>query len=311
VTQALRDLLATEYAAVGVRVSPLTPEPDGKLYRVDRVAGPPLVVRHFPADRRFADVEGDAEVLRLVRPMLVEQLVETGDGRAAARADGRGVIVTEFEMGPRATASPAVLEQLGATLGALPESGITRRAGALPREDLALARRFLAEIADDVPADQRDIYDRLDRDVRATNDCEDLPRTLVHSDCHLANAIHTDRGAVLLDWEGTGQGPAIAALGWLLYSAVVQSPEGPAEPFDPRRVAAVLTGYCRHRTLSDSELHRFADAIRFRPLVVAVREFHHSVVNKTPGSAFGWWSRYTEAETVADQAIAFSVASRR
>ncbi len=301
-TRALRGVLEADYGAVVARVSRL----NGALYRVDRSDGSPWVVRHFPALRPFADVEGDAEVLRLVRPLLVEQLVETRDGRAATEVDGRGVIVTKFEMGTRATAAPAVLRQLGATLGALREpQSITRRAGALPREDLALAGQFLADIADDVPADQRDLYERLDRDVRATSACEDLPHTLVHSDCHLANVIQTDRGAVLIDWEGAGQGPAVAALGWLLYSATVQSPEGPTEPFDPRRVDAVLTGYRQHRTLSEAELLRLADAIRFRPLVIATREFHRSVVNKTPGSVFGWWSRYTEAERVADRAIAF------
>src|SRR5215813_4857719 len=98
---ALLQLLAEEYAAAGVRLSPLDSDPDGVRYRVDRTNGGPWVLRHFPVRRSFVDVEGDAEVLRLVRPLLAEQLVETRDGRAATQADGRGVIVTEFEMGAR------------------------------------------------------------------------------------------------------------------------------------------------------------------------------------------------------------------
>lgn len=121
--------------------------------------------------------------------------------------------------------------------------------------------------------------------------------------------MHTDRGAVLLDWEGAGQGPAIAALGWLLYSATVQSPEGPAEPFDPRRIAAVLTGYTQYRRLNDAELHHLADAIRFRPLVIATRAFHHSIKTTSPTSTQGWWTRYTEAETVAHSAFQFCTQS--
>lgn len=305
-TAALLEVLAEEYGAKHVRLTPFFAAPDHAIYRVDRADGAAWVLRHLSI--KHPDVEGDAEILRIVRHLPVEQLVETRDGRGTTRAAGRSVIVTRLEAGPPATPSPTILRQVGATLGAvhqLQPQEITRWADSLPREDLSLARRYLADIADDVPADQRGPYERLQRDLAATNDCEDLPHTLVHSDCHLANVIDAPRGAVLIDWQGAGQGPALASLGWFLYSAAVQSPEGPATAFEPARVAAVLSGYGQYRTLTQAELLRLADAIRFRPLVIATREFRQSIKARTPATAIGWWSRYTEAEAVAQRALRY------
>ena len=307
-TRALLDVLALSYGGRGIALTPFYAEPDHAVYRVDRTNGAPWVVRHFSSTRRYSDVEGDADVLDHVRHLRVEQIVHTKAGNGAARADGRGVIVTELEEGPLASPSPQTLLEVGATLGALHRlqpartPGVTRRAGSLPREDLALGRRYLSDIAEDVPDDQRDAYWRLDRDLASTSDCADLPHTLVHSDCHLGNVIQTARGAVLIDWQNAGQGPAIASLGWLLYSAAIQSPAGPVEEFDPLRVDAVLQGYCQHRTPHPDELARLADAMRFRPLVIAARAFRESIKTKTPAAATGWWSRYAKAEAVAHRA---------
>lgn len=245
----LYDVSTKEYGATDVRLTPFYAEPDQAVYRVDRSNGPAWVLRHFSSERPYRDVEGDTQVLDFVRHLLVEQLVRTLDGRGSSNTRERGVIVTEFEAGPLAAPSLPVLRRIGATLGAVHQLeptrafGVLRRAASLPSEDLSLATRYLSEIVDDVPASQRAAYDLLEQGVATTSNCEDLPITVVHSDCHLVAQL--------------------------------------------------------------------ADAVRFRPLVVAARAFQESIKNKAPQSAVGWWSRYSEAETVARRAAEYATEAPR
>ena len=154
-----------------------------------------------------------------------------------------------------------------------------------------------------VPREQRRDYEAARAALAATADGEDLPRGLIHSDAHLANAVQTtDGGVALFDWDGAGQGPRAAALGWLLYTCAVAAPDDPPGPSDLRRVDAVLAGYLRWHTPSATELARLPDMVRFRPLVIAAREFAASSAQGQPPSRTAWWTRYGEANAIADRA---------
>jgi aminoglycoside phosphotransferase (APT) family kinase protein len=99
----------------------------------------------------------------------------------------------------------------------------------------------------------------------------DLPHTLIHNDCHPANALRAASGdVVFFDWEGAGQGPRIAALGLLLYSCSVQAPDEPPMPSDLERVDAVIGGYASRRALTHAEVQCLPDAVQVRPVVVAM-----------------------------------------
>jgi Ser/Thr protein kinase RdoA (MazF antagonist) len=52
---------------------------------------------------------------------------------------------------------------------------------------------------------------------------------------------------VLVDWAGTGRGPRLWSLAFLLYAEAAK---------EPRRAGAVLLGYREHVTLETEELDR-------------------------------------------------------
>ncbi len=299
----LTEVLAREFGERSRKLIPFYEEADKGVYRLDRV-GLPWVVRWFPPERPLERVEGDAEILRAVRHLAVERIVETVDGRAATAAHGRGVIVTEFIAGTPAPHDPASLRRLAATLAAVgktevaEDSLIARRAGSLPAEDLQAGRAWLDDIANGIPPELQPAFDRLSRDLEETSDCETAASGLVHPDCHVGNVIRTKNGPILFDWEGTGVGPLVAALGWLLFSSAVAGPNREAAGLDAAAVHALIAGYTDERCLSKCELEVLPDATRFRPLVIACRQLRHAVRTGDGVSAYGWWSRYQEAKDV-------------
>lgn len=333
----LADLLAQRY---GGRVTALVPiaeygAGDGGVYRVEQKDGPPWVVRLFARDRPLERVRGDAAVLEHIgrHGVPAERLIPAQDGSGSTELNGQGVVVTSFVVGSRPDRSPATLRRLGEALGQLhalpPPAGdplLGRRAGSLPVEDLHAGRANLARVAGRVPPEQHTEFEALQAALDSTDDCETLPAALTHSDCHLDNAILTQDGqTILIDWVGSGQEPRLAALGVLLYSCAVRAPgdalnspwaafwrEHGTAPSDARigedsvqmqdAVEAVIEGYCRHVVLTEAELERLPDAVRFRPLVLAAREFAQSIESGKPADPTGWWTRYVEAETVAAHA---------
>ncbi|MGH2489874.1 MAG: phosphotransferase [Candidatus Limnocylindria bacterium] len=146
-TRALLDHLTRAYGARHARLTLLHSANDKGIYRVDRDDGPSWVLRQFPAARPFERVEGDAAILRHVRHLPVEQVVEDVDGGGATQVDGRGVIVTRFIEGKSASPTPDLLRAVGAIVGSIhvtqyvpgDDAHLRRRAGALPKEDLGLA----------------------------------------------------------------------------------------------------------------------------------------------------------------------------
>ncbi len=320
-TVRLTAILESHY---GTRVKVLRPfveyAGEGGVYRVDRPDGPPWVLRLFASDRPLERVRGDAAILEYVgrHGVSTERLVPMLDGSGSTELDGRGVLVTRFVAGTRPNRGPTTLRRLGEVVGRLhalppPPAGdrwLGRRAGAIPSDDLPYGRGHLDRIAGRVPPENLTTYETLWAALDATDDCEALPSGLIHSDCHLANTILTPEGQpVLIDWVGSGQGPRVAALGLLLYTCAVQAPgDAPDSLIGPDpvqiRVAveAVIDGYCRHHLLTRAELERLPDAVRFRPVVVAAREFATSLERGEPSDPSGWWARYGEAETVAAHA---------
>jgi len=65
---------------------------------------------------------------------------------------------------------------------------------------------------------------------------------------------------VLVDWAGTGVGPRLWSLAFLLYSEAAK---------EPRRAGAVLLGYREHVGLEADELERLAAVARSRPLILS------------------------------------------
>ena len=315
------ELLAEEYGAVEPRVTPIFEEGDKGVYRVDRAEGGSWVLRRYPAARPLERLQGQVAIMRYVEcnGVPAERVVATVRGEDWCVLDGRGVLVTSLIEGTRPRRTATVLGGLGESIGrlhALPSAGtevpaLARRAGAMPREDLAFGRACLERVAGMVPAAYGGEYDALRDTLERTRDCEALPAEahgLVHSDCHLGNALETRDGEVAwVDWDGAGRGPRVAALGLLLYSCAVQAPDEPREAARgidlgviAERVEAVLAGYGRHHRLTKEEIEYLPDAVRFRPAVIAARTLAEAIERGVPVDESGWEARYAEAEGVAD-----------
>jgi Ser/Thr protein kinase RdoA (MazF antagonist) len=333
----LTNLVERRYGAHNAKVVPIAEygEGEGGVYRVERRDGPPWVLRLFARDRPLERVRGDAAILEYVghHGVPAERLIPARDGSGSTELNGQGVIVTSFVVGSRPDRGSATLRRLGEALGqlhALPSPAgdpfLGRRAGSLPVEDPHAGSANLVRVAGGVPPERHTELEALQAALDSTDDCETLPAALTHSDCHLDNAILTQDGqTILIDWVGSGQGPRLAALGVLLYSCAVRAPgdalnspwaafwrEHGTAPSGIRRredsvptqdaVEVVIEGYRRHIVLTSAELERLPDAVRFRPLVIAAREFAKSIECGKPSDPTGWWTRYAEAETVAAHA---------
>jgi Ser/Thr protein kinase RdoA (MazF antagonist) len=242
---------------------------DVGVFRVDLDGEPKWVARVFPCARALADVEGDAEILRLLerRDFPAERCAHP---EAVSSLDGQGVLVTEFiEPGPplRPGHPAAILGSLLGRLHANPGTGL-RAGGAWhhlsmvggPREEVAAARVLLEEALPRVGARELSLFDRLRDEVDAVDDCQDLPHAFVHPDFVPANAIPTpDERLVIVDWAGAGRGPRLWSLGFLLWAAGSRS---------MRLVDVAASRYRRHVTLEPEELARLENAIRARPLML-------------------------------------------
>jgi len=151
------------------------------------------------------------------------------------------------------------------------------------------------------------LYARYDTLVAALHNIrlgEELPRVVIHNDCHSGNAVRTStEQVVLIDWEGAGLGPAVLDVGFLLSSCETESPWRLSLPPDPARVAAIVDGYCQYHMLTSTELEYLPDAIRFRAIVYGACSFAASIARDgREDEDWWWWRRYSAAEEIAERA---------
>jgi Ser/Thr protein kinase RdoA (MazF antagonist) len=261
---ALAEHLAARYDIAVDRVVLL----DEDVYRVD---GPGWVARLFPpgtddavaatADllRRLASTKFPAERLAHDQPVSV--------------CGGRPVLVTEFVEGRQAPGTPRMFAALGAWLGGLharPGEGLAPGGGwhhlvpqGTPRDEIAAALALLTD-ADGDPAARQTLLDEL----RGLDDCADLPHAIVHPDFVPVNVIlRPERGLVVVDWAGSGRGPRLWSLGFLLWAAGAR---------DLALVDAVVSRYREHTQLTADEIDRLPGAIRARPLTIDCWSVAHS-----------------------------------
>ncbi len=243
----------------GVPVERLV-ELDHEVFRVD---GPSWVARRFPPEAVEA-VSSTAETLRRLAatPFPAERLAHD---EPVSVFDDHPVLVTEFVPGAHAPPTRRVFAGLGGLLGALN----ARAATTMPpgggwhhlvpqgtvRDEIAAALSMV-ENADGDPAARQTLGDEL----RALDDYGDLPYGFVHPDFVPVNAIRSPEGGLtIVDWVGSGRGPRLWSIGFLLYAAGAHN---------LALVDAVLEYYRRHVDLTPAELERLPDAIRARPLTL-------------------------------------------
>lgn len=293
----------------GIRVSKMS-ELDQGVFRVSRPAGPAWVARIFPAARPVSAVAGDAEILRFLaghrfraeRPAASDPVSEL---------DGQGVLVTEYvDDVPRQQRRDEIRRlggfwTLGVMLGelhTLPVQGapgaIARPGGAwhhlaegLPRDEIAAAARILDEAEERIPAGEHKAYAALRAEVAGLDAGDGLPHALTHPDFVLANVIPSpSRGMVMVDWTGSGQGPRLWSLAFLLYAAGGRG---------INRVDSAITGYRTQVQPEPEELDRLAGLIRVRPAM-----FGAWAVGQGRKSVAEAWRGVTETRALTDAVAA-------
>jgi hypothetical protein len=257
-------------------------------------------------------VEGDAEILRFLAAhhFPAERVAHEVP---VTVLDGNGIIVTKFIDGGRpSAASPEVWSEMANLLGrlhSLPQAGgaIARDGGAeehgdglhvgRPKEDLRAAMSFLVSVEDKVNTAAREKFEWLRDQVENADDAEGLPEALTHSNYHPWAAVGTPGNISIVGWAGSGRGPRLPTLAWLLRTA--------AERNGAQNVAAVMHGYCQQVQLADQELDRLPSILNMRPLWLECLGFRMAVNDgRTPLLNEGWMqpASHEFTERLAEQA---------
>ncbi len=308
----LAELVKRYYGMQARLLRPLSSESGKRMYRVERVLEQPWVLRAYPPES-----EDNIQALVTVLSFLeqheypAERLVRAEDGSFVVTHDGWRLLATTFVEGSTVDYTPPTLRLLGATLGRLHAlQPITTTPAALPLaqmrpvNEISWALSQITGVKAQVPKHLYARYDTLIAALHSIRLGEDLPKVVIHNDCHSGNAVRTAaEQVVLIDWEGAGLGPAVLDVGFLLSSCDTDSPWRPSLLPDPARVAAIVDGYCQYHTLTSTELEYLPDTIRFRAIVYGAGSFAASIARDgREDEDLWWWRRYSAAEEIAERA---------
>ena len=158
---------------------------------------------------------------------------------------------------------------------------------------------FLISVEDEVNAAAREKFEWLRDQVENADDAEGLPEALTHGNYHLWTAVGIPGDLSIVGWAGSGRGPRLPALAWLLRTA--------AEHNATENIAAVMHGYSKHVRLSDDERHRLPAILNMRALWLECLSFRMTVNDgRVPAMDEGWMQpkSHEHAERVAAHAIA-------
>src|SRR3984885_12622666 len=162
---------------------------------------------------------------------------------------------------------------------------------AFARDGTAAAAGILDEAEERIPAGEQKAYAALRAEVAGLDGGDGLPHALTHPDFVLANVIPSpSRGMVMVDWTGSGQGPRLWSLAFLLYAAGGRG---------LNRVDSAIRGYLTQVRPEPEELDRLAGLIRVRPAMFGVW-----AVGQGRKSVAEAWRGVTETRALTDAVAA-------
>ncbi len=311
-TELLARLVERHHGFTPTALHPLRVLQGRGIYRVERSAAPQWVLRAFQGDAFADDLRAHVAVLAFLEQegFPATRLVRALDGSAVVEHDGWWAIMTTYIEGAEADYSPANLRWLGEALGRL--HTLDLRAGAaatppvlpaarLPTQEAPEGLALLAGVAERVPRDLRTQYEAYVAALRRVPAFAGLPQALLHTDPFPGNAILTPDGDLaLMDWDNAGLGPAVLDVGYLLITCDKGLQRIPEVHPDPARIAALVEGYVRRRTLAGAELEALADSMRYGPAVRGAWHVATALTTDAPPDAWQlWWARYQAAEETA------------
>lgn len=272
---------------------------------------------------RLVEEEERTNLIDLVRLLLffesvnypAERIISTKQHMSIDSIGKWHFVMTTFLVGVPLQYTPLMFSLLGTTLGQLhsltPLLTFTPPpASMLIAGERAFAEQQLGAIASLVPKPYIAQYELLQTALSSLDPITDLPATLIHNDCHPGNALLTASEQVtLFDWEGSGMGPAILDVGFLLSNCDGKTPWEPlvSSPFavNEAYLQAVVEGYSQYHLLTLNEIDHLPDAIRFRSLIFGACSFAASIAQHENAEFSQWWRRYCLAEEIADKAIMY------
>ncbi len=263
------------------------------VFRIDRKDAEPWVARAFPPARPRVGAEGDAGILRVLeRHDFPAERLAVDD--AVSEFERSHVLVTKFVESrpfPDPTEKLGLMADLLGRLHALPlDDSVSRPGGAeagsdpsregSPRQDLLAALSFLGSVDTKVAPADRDGFEQLRERVRTADDGHGLPEALVHGNLLHApdHALLTDAGPVGINWKGSGRGPRLSDLAWLLWGT-------------HRHTAAVdviVDAYRLHIELTDEELDRLEGVMFIRPLYLTCFGYRRNILAGWNEDALGF-----------------------
>jgi methyltransferase (TIGR00027 family) len=251
---------------------------DTNVFRVDQLAHSSWIARVFPSESSLAASQADslAKILSFLRQCGFPA-EKCANENPVSIFRGREVLVTEFLDGGRPKVCAETFRKLGDLLGrlhTLPFDGeaISWKGGAWhhlcswggPHEEIAAALALISQAKSRIAVEEHAAYEELQRELEHIDDFADLPESLVHPDFVPNNVIELQDGALTpVDWTGSGQGPRIFSLGWLLFAAG-SSGIGLVE--------SVIAGYRSHISMGHEELSHLFKSILARQLTIACWE---------------------------------------
>src|SRR5262249_38790603 len=212
------------------------------------------------------------------------RVVRTGDGELLAIQAGYCALAITYLPGQPLPATTEHAQRLASALGRLHALGAwhgVEGSADLPASwwhpldsaVMALLAR-LDGVRAEVPLRWRELHAAFAATLEAWRGRGDLPLTVIHGDCHPANAIETaDRQVVLIDWDCAGRGTAVLDLGTLLLDAHPDPASGEPIAVDPRLVVAMVSGYRQYHEPTAQERECLLEATRFGVAFVGALRF--------------------------------------
>ena len=288
------------------------------VFRIDRNDGEPWVARAFPPARPRAGGEGDAAILRFLehqdypaeRPAVDDPVSDF---------DGSAVLVTRFVEGvglPDGAEKFAMMGELLGRLHALPYDDSARRPGGAsgedpsregtPRQDLLAALAFLDAVDTRVATAERERFERLRNKVRAADDGDGLPESLLHGNLLHApdHAVLTKQGPVAINWKASGRGPRLADFAYLIWGTGSWNPRHPNQEC----IDAAVNAYRQHIEPTNDELERLEAVMYIRTLYLVCFGYRRAV---NDGVKFREWGFIHPSEYFSQTATATRAAFRR